>query len=67
MTWWPSHLPAQPGQADHRNMKRQIHSSVGVIAEGGAAPCPDGTRHTLTYGQYRLNYEVYGSGDRVLV
>lgn len=26
-----------------------------------------GTRHTLTYGQYRLNYEVYGSGDRVLV
>jgi pimeloyl-ACP methyl ester carboxylesterase len=27
----------------------------------------DGTRHTLAYGQYRLNYEVYGSGDRVLV
>jgi pimeloyl-ACP methyl ester carboxylesterase len=25
------------------------------------------TRHTLTYGQYRLSYEVYGSGDRVLV
>jgi len=24
-------------------------------------------RHTLTYGQYRLSYEVYGSGDRVLV
>ncbi len=23
--------------------------------------------HTLTVGQYRLNYEVYGSGDRVLV
>jgi pimeloyl-ACP methyl ester carboxylesterase len=31
------------------------------------APDTDGTRHTLTYGQYRLNYEVYGSGDRVLV
>ena len=27
----------------------------------------DGARHTLTYGQYRLNYEVYGSGDRTLV
>ncbi len=25
------------------------------------------TTHTLTFGQYRLNYEVYGSGDRVLV
>ena len=23
--------------------------------------------HTLTVGQYRLHYEVYGSGDRVLV
>jgi pimeloyl-ACP methyl ester carboxylesterase len=23
--------------------------------------------HTLTFGQYRLSYEVYGSGDRVLV
>jgi hypothetical protein len=27
----------------------------------------EGTRHTLAYGQYRLSYEVYGSGDRVLV
>ncbi|MBO0825488.1 MAG: alpha/beta fold hydrolase [Actinobacteria bacterium] len=31
------------------------------------APDTDGTRHILTYGQYQLNYEVYGSGDRVLV
>jgi pimeloyl-ACP methyl ester carboxylesterase len=23
--------------------------------------------HTLTFGEYRLSYEVYGSGDRVLV
>ena len=30
-------------------------------------PSTDGARHTLTYGQYQLNYEVYGSGDRVLV
>ena len=34
----------------------------------GGAPHP-GTegRHTLNYRDYRLNYEVYGSGDRVLV
>lgn len=31
------------------------------------APSADGERRTLTYGQYQLNYEVYGSGDRVLV
>jgi pimeloyl-ACP methyl ester carboxylesterase len=33
----------------------------------GDRPPSDGTRHTLTYGQYQLAYEVYGSGDRVLV
>ena len=27
----------------------------------------EGTRHTLAYGQYQLSYEIYGSGDRVLV
>jgi pimeloyl-ACP methyl ester carboxylesterase len=27
----------------------------------------EGTRHTFDYGQYQLSYEVYGSGDRVLV
>jgi pimeloyl-ACP methyl ester carboxylesterase len=27
----------------------------------------EGTQHTLAYGEYRLSYEVYGSGDRVLV
>jgi pimeloyl-ACP methyl ester carboxylesterase len=27
----------------------------------------EGARHTLAYGQYRLSYETYGSGDRVLV
>jgi pimeloyl-ACP methyl ester carboxylesterase len=30
-------------------------------------PDLEGTRHTLAYGQYRLSYETYGSGDRVLV
>ena len=27
----------------------------------------NGVRHTLSYGQHSLSYEVYGSGDRVLV
>jgi pimeloyl-ACP methyl ester carboxylesterase len=33
----------------------------------GPGSSHDGTRHTLAYGEYRLAYEVYGSGDRVLV
>jgi pimeloyl-ACP methyl ester carboxylesterase len=32
-----------------------------------AATSVNSVRHTLNFGQYRLNYEVYGSGDRVLV
>ena len=48
-------------------MKRQALPGIGEIAEDGPGPRADGTRHTLTYGQYRLSYEVYGSGDRVLV
>jgi pimeloyl-ACP methyl ester carboxylesterase len=27
----------------------------------------EGTQRTLVFGEYRLSYEVYGSGDRVLV
>jgi pimeloyl-ACP methyl ester carboxylesterase len=27
----------------------------------------EGTQHMLAYGQYQLGYEIYGSGDRVLV
>jgi len=37
------------------------------VAEDRPEPGTEGTRHTLAYGQYRLSYEVYGSGDRVLV
>jgi len=40
---------------------------VDVTAEDRPEPGPDGTRHTLAYGQYQLSYEIYGSGDRVLV
>ena len=40
-----------------------------VISEESSGPVAraEGTRYTLEYGQYRLSYEVYGSGDRVLV
>ena len=37
------------------------------IAGTGSQADADGTRHTLSYGQYRLNYEVWGSGDKVIV
>ena len=40
---------------------------VEMTAEDDSRPGADGRRYTLAYGQYRLAYEVYGSGDRVLV
>ena len=40
---------------------------VSVAAEDDPGPSIEGTRHTLAYGRYQLAYEVYGSGDRVLV
>lgn len=49
---------------------RPLHwgrTRVTATAEHDARASTDGIRHTLSYGQYRLNYEVYGSGDRVLV
>ena len=39
---------------------------IRAIAAGARQPAAEG-RHTLTYREYQLNYEVYGSGDRVLV
>jgi pimeloyl-ACP methyl ester carboxylesterase len=39
----------------------------GATAGDESKPNTEGTRCTLAYGQYRLAYEVYGSGDRVLV
>jgi len=36
-------------------------------AEDRPGPGIEGTRHMLAYGRYRLSYEIYGSGDRVLV
>jgi pimeloyl-ACP methyl ester carboxylesterase len=40
---------------------------VTLVTEEGPEPAPDGSIHTFSYGQYQLSYEVYGSGDRVLV
>jgi pimeloyl-ACP methyl ester carboxylesterase len=40
---------------------------VTTTAEHNPGATADGTRHTLPYGEYRLAYEVYGSGERVLV
>ncbi len=37
----------------------------GIKDAGALRPAEE--RHTLTCGKYRLNYEVYGSGDKVLV
>src|SRR5262245_52470098 len=37
-----------------------------VSAEHGTGASADGTRY-VSFGRYRLAYEVYGSGDRVLV
>ncbi len=41
--------------------------SITEAAGNGSQPGGDGMPRTLVYGQYRLSYEVYGSGDRVLV
>jgi pimeloyl-ACP methyl ester carboxylesterase len=40
---------------------------VSMAAEHDPKTSADGVVHMLPYGQYRLAYEVYGSGDRVLV
>ena len=40
---------------------------MSVTAEHDSKSNLDGSLHMLTYGQYRLGYEIYGSGDRVLV
>jgi len=50
-----------------RQEPAEQYSSAGVAAEGDPERVAEGSRHTLTYGQYRLSYEVYGSADRVLV
>jgi pimeloyl-ACP methyl ester carboxylesterase len=38
-----------------------------AVAGHGSRPAADGAQHLLAFGPYQLSYEVYGSGDRVLV
>lgn len=40
---------------------------MSAIDEHDLKSSHDGARYTFTYGQYQISYEVYGSGDRVLV
>jgi pimeloyl-ACP methyl ester carboxylesterase len=51
---------ADPASARH-------NASVSGLAEHTPQESIDGTQHTLSYDKYRLAYEIYGSGDRVLV
>ncbi len=39
----------------------------GRVTATDSEPGTEGTRRTLAYGEYQLSYEVYGSGERVLV
>ena len=57
------HRLAHPGR---RAAARRI-PAIGVTAEDDSKPSTEVSLHTLAYGRYRLAYEVYGSGDRVLV
>jgi pimeloyl-ACP methyl ester carboxylesterase len=50
-----------------RSQSASAGHGTGRTAGGDLLPGAEETRHTLTYDQYQLNYEVYGSGDRVLV
>lgn len=44
-----------------------VKSRRARLAGDGPRSVTEGAAHKLTFGQYQLNYEVYGSGDRVLV
>lgn len=43
------------------------NGNVRVVAEHDPTATADGASYTLAYGKHQLAYEVYGSGDRVLV
>lgn len=54
-----------PGGRGECHEPQAIRPDDGLMSDLSAQR--EGTRHTLAYGEYRLSYEVYGSGDRVLV
>jgi pimeloyl-ACP methyl ester carboxylesterase len=55
------------GEPRHSRAGRPDGAASTLVAEEDPEPAPDGSRHTFSWGQYQLSYEVYGSGDRVLV
>src|SRR6266487_4585753 len=57
---WKADRCAQPGGRGH-------NARMSLAAEHDAKSNVDGSLHTFSYGKYRLGYEIYGSGDRVLV
>ena len=48
-------------------MTARHDGSVRVVPEYDPTAPADGAKYTLAYGKHQLAYEVYGSGDRVLV
>ncbi len=62
-------LRADAAGGDHPDQRaiRPALAVVGKAADHSPEPTPDGALHTFSYGQYQLGYEIYGSGDRVIV
>ena len=56
-----------PRDRAERHQRRPVRPDGGLGLAAGDRPSGDGTRHTLACGEHRLSYEVYGTGDRVLV
>jgi len=55
-----------PGDRVERHQPGPIRPD-GLGAAAGNDPGAEGISHTVSCGQHRLSYEVYGTGDRVLV
>ncbi len=58
---------AASGDRHDQTAIRPAHTVVSQGADHDPEPTPDGTLHSLSYGPYQLKYEIYGSGDRVIV
>lgn len=59
-------MGANHSMGSHRILVRPSPNG-GRAASADSEPDSGGTRRTLAYGRYELSYEVYGSGERVLV
>ena len=63
----PLHLGLMLTRFAQRAAARGNLRKSAAAGEDDSKPSTEGNRSTLAYGRYRLAYEVYGSGDRVLV